>query len=57
MKSGLGSGFLELVKGIKVGAIFAVNAFGNVLDETGKVIAGVRGEEKGTFYSAVEKIL
>lgn len=57
MKSGLGTAFLELPTGLKVGAIFAVNAFGNVIDEAGKVLGGVRGEEKGIFCSAVKTIL
>lgn len=45
-KTGIGSASLEIGNGIIVGAIVAVNAFGDVIDpESGKIIAGVRAEE------------
>jgi L-aminopeptidase/D-esterase-like protein len=48
MKSGLGTASLEIGGGVRVGAIVAVNAFGDVLDpETGKIIAGARPTKLG----------
>lgn len=48
-KSGLGSWAVELPGGLTVGAIVAVNALGDVMDLSGRIIAGVRGEEKPGF--------
>jgi L-aminopeptidase/D-esterase-like protein len=43
MKSGLGTASIDLGGGVIVGAIVAVNAFGDVIDPTtGKIIAGAR---------------
>jgi L-aminopeptidase/D-esterase-like protein len=43
MKSGIGTASMEIGGGIIVGAIVAVNAFGDVIDpQTGKMIAGAR---------------
>jgi L-aminopeptidase/D-esterase-like protein len=43
MKSGVGSGLVELTGGVLVAALVAVNAFGDVRDPaTGKLIAGAR---------------
>lgn len=43
MKSGIGSGEVELKGGVLVAALVVVNAFGDVRDpETGKLIAGAR---------------
>ncbi|MFN7998848.1 MAG: P1 family peptidase [Bryobacteraceae bacterium] len=43
MKSGIGSGFVELGGGVLVAALAAVNAWGDVRDPaTGKLIAGAR---------------
>lgn len=54
MKSGLGSSLLELPNGILVGALVAVNALGDIIDpDTGKIIAGTRGDTKGSFSSSV----
>ncbi len=45
-KSGLGSASLELGGGLKVAALVAVNAFGDVLDpESGRILAGTRGPD------------
>lgn len=58
MKSGLGSAVLRLSGGVMVGAIVAVNALGDVVEpETGKVIAGIRGEKAGSFTSSVKTVL
>jgi L-aminopeptidase/D-esterase-like protein len=48
MKSGLGTASLEIGGGVIVGAIVAVNAFGDVLDpSTGQIIAGARPTQLG----------
>ena len=41
-KSGLGSASLDLGGGLVVAALMAVNAFGDVVDEQGQILAGVR---------------
>jgi L-aminopeptidase/D-esterase-like protein len=43
-KGGLGSASIEIVEGLWVAALVAVNAVGDVIDETGKILAGVRGD-------------
>lgn len=53
-KSGLGTAS-QRVGNFTVGAIFAVNAFGDVVDpETGVVIAGPRNIEHGGFLTTIE---
>lgn len=48
MKSGIGTASLEIGAGVVVGAIFAVNTFGDVVDpETGAILAGARAAELG----------
>jgi L-aminopeptidase/D-esterase-like protein len=48
MKSGIGTASQEIGSGIMVGAIAAVNVFGDVVDpETGQIIAGARVLQKG----------
>ena len=48
MKSGLGTASVDIGNGIIVGAIVAVNAFGDVIDsQTGKIIAGLRSGKVG----------
>ncbi|KAF0106056.1 MAG: hypothetical protein FD146_2839 [Anaerolineaceae bacterium] len=48
MKSGLGTASIEIGGGVVVGAIAAVNAFGDVLDpSTGQIIAGARPVKLG----------
>jgi L-aminopeptidase/D-esterase-like protein len=43
MKSGIGTASIHIGGGILVGAIIAVNAFGDVMDpETGRILAGAR---------------
>lgn len=47
MKSGIGSACIRLGAGLFVGALIAVNAFGDVIDpKTGKIIAGARKTAK-----------
>jgi len=58
MKSGLGSALLRLPGGVLVGALVAVNALGDVLDtDTGRILAGIRGDEAGSFQSSVKVVL
>jgi L-aminopeptidase/D-esterase-like protein len=46
MKAGLGSAAVALSEGVMVGAVVAVNAFGDVVDPfTGDILAGVRGSD------------
>jgi L-aminopeptidase/D-esterase-like protein len=48
MKSGLGTASLEIGGGIRVGALVAVNSFGDVVDpQTGQVVAGARPAKLG----------
>jgi L-aminopeptidase/D-esterase-like protein len=48
MKSGLGTASMEIGGGIIVGAIVAVNAFGDVIDpQTGRILAGARSTKLG----------
>ncbi len=50
MKSGIGTASMDCGGGIVVGAIVAVNAFGDVIDPTdGRIIAGSRPLAKGPF--------
>jgi L-aminopeptidase/D-esterase-like protein len=50
MKAGLGTACVEMHGGIRVGAIVAVNALGDVRDpSTGKIIAGARNPDGSGF--------
>ena len=51
MKSGIGTASLEIGAGVIVGAIAAVNAFGDVIDpSTGQIIAGARSRDMGPLH-------
>jgi L-aminopeptidase/D-esterase-like protein len=54
-KGGLGSTSIEIVEGLWVAALVAVNAVGDVIDEAGKIIAGLRGEN-GEFVGMINAI-
>jgi L-aminopeptidase/D-esterase-like protein len=54
-KGGIGSVSIEIVEGLWVSAIVAVNSVGDVLDEHGKIIAGLRGEN-GEFIGMMSAI-
>jgi len=57
MKGGIGSASIELPNGLIVAALVAVNAVGDVVDPaTGKVVAGVRGED-GTGLADARTLL
>ena len=47
MKGGLGPSSVRLPGGLVVGALVVVNAFGDVIDETGRVLAGTRDSPSG----------
>ncbi|MDX2076098.1 MAG: P1 family peptidase [bacterium] len=47
-KGGLGSSLIDLGDGLLVGALVAVNAVGDIIDETGNILAGVRNPD-GSF--------
>ena len=50
MKAGLGTASVDLGEGLVVGAIVAVNAFGDVIDpQTGKIMAGARSLDGPDF--------
>jgi L-aminopeptidase/D-esterase-like protein len=52
MKSGLGTASIHLGGGLLVGAIVAVNAFGDVIDpSTGKILAGARALVGGETFA------
>lgn len=55
MKSGLGV-FAAEVGDLKVGAIVAVNALGNIVDEKGEFIAGVLDEQKKQIINAEQAL-
>lgn len=51
MKSGLGSASIHLEGGVIVGALVAVNAFGDVIDPSnGEIVAGVRSADVGPLH-------
>ena len=57
MKGGLGVSILEVVPEVFVGAIFAVNCFGDVSDpETGKTIAGSRKMPEAVFVDTLNQL-
>ncbi|NLJ40662.1 MAG: P1 family peptidase [Clostridiales bacterium] len=57
-KGGIGTASIKLSGGLVVGAIVAVNAFGDILDyKSGKIIAGARNPKKGDFIDTVNTIL
>jgi len=56
-KCGLGTASIRIGKGIVVGAIVAVNAFGDVIDpETGAILAGTRKPVVGGFVNTVKQM-
>ncbi|MGA2132341.1 MAG: P1 family peptidase [Bryobacteraceae bacterium] len=58
MKSGIGSGMVELPGGVLVAALVVVNAFGDVRDPaTGKLIAGARRAADSTDLADTEAVM
>ena len=55
LKGGVGSASERTDSGITVAAVVVVNAFGEVVDpDSGRVVAGPRGDEPGTFDRTLE---
>jgi L-aminopeptidase/D-esterase-like protein len=55
MKTGIGTASLEIGGGVVVGAIVAVNAFGDVVDPaTGRIVAGARSTGVGPLRVGAE---
>jgi L-aminopeptidase/D-esterase-like protein len=55
MKSGLGSVAVSLGGGVTVGALVAVNPFGDVVDpQTGVILAGVRNPDSDAYADTLE---
>jgi L-aminopeptidase/D-esterase-like protein len=51
MKAGIGAASIEIGGGVVVGAIVAVNTFGDVVDpQTGNIVAGARSLHKGPLH-------
>jgi L-aminopeptidase/D-esterase-like protein len=50
-KSGLGSAMIDLGNGLLVGALMVVNAVGDVIDEQGAILAGVRQPPDGKQFA------
>ena len=54
VKTGIGSAGMELRNGLYIGAIIAVNSFGDVIEPgTGKIIAGARIAEENQFANTL----
>jgi L-aminopeptidase/D-esterase-like protein len=57
MKGGVGTASIKLADGIVVGAVVAVNAWGDVRDPaTGRIIAGTRSLDGKGFANVIEKL-
>ncbi len=56
-KSGVGSALVELEGGFQVGALVAVNAVGDVVDETGTILAGARAQPDGDRFVGLLNVL
>lgn len=60
MKGGLGSAVWQLsgrFAGIQVAALIAVNAFGDVLDEQGRILAGSRTSDNGRDFANTARLM
>ncbi len=57
MKGGLGTSVIEVTPGIFVGAVVAVNCFGDVIDpSSGKTVAGTRMMPEGHFVDTMKTL-
>jgi L-aminopeptidase/D-esterase-like protein len=55
MKGGVGTAIIDLGRGLWVGALFAVNCLGDVINpETGRIIAGARKLPDGDFVDTMQ---
>lgn len=53
-KGGIGSAALVLESGLVIAALIAVNPVGNVIDENGRVLAGLRAADGAGFVSVLD---
>ena len=53
VKSGLGAWWEDLGNGLTVSAVVAVNALGDILDESGRLMVGPRDRKTGQIYSTM----
>lgn len=56
-KGGIGAAAVEIADGIIVAALVAVNAVGDVIDENGEIIAGVRQPPDGNTFVGMLNIM
>ena len=56
-KGGIGSALVELDEGLVVGALCAVNPVGDVVDDAGQVLAGVRMPPDGAHFAGMLNVL
>lgn len=57
-KGGIGTASITLSDGVVVGAIVAVNAFGDIIDvDTGRIIGGARHPETGEFVDSARVLM
>jgi L-aminopeptidase/D-esterase-like protein len=56
-KSGLGSTVIEIGDELRIGALFVVNAVGDVIDENGQILAGTRQPPTGNTFANAMTIL
>lgn len=54
MKGGIGTASFRFGNGVTVGVLVAVNSVGNVVDETGKIVAGARSPDGRGFVGVRE---
>ncbi|MDD3840491.1 MAG: P1 family peptidase [Clostridia bacterium] len=57
MKGGIGTSSISLEGGIKVGALVAVNSFGDIFDFKGNIIAGAVDPDTDEFVNTPDKLL
>jgi L-aminopeptidase/D-esterase-like protein len=55
-KGGIGSATVELDNGLIISALMAVNAVGDIIDEHGQILAGIRAED-GTGFVATLNVM
>ncbi len=56
-KSGIGTTSIDLGDGLVVAALMAVNAFGDIVDESGAIIAGLRLPPDGKQFADMMEVL
>lgn len=57
VKGGIGTAAERTASGITAGALIAVNCFGEVVDpDSGRIVAGPRGEARGTWVETLEAL-